>query len=174
MSTKNPVAKIEMENGAVIKIELDPENAPNTVKNFIALANDGFYDSLIFHRVIPGFMIQGGCPLGSGTGGPGYTIKGEFPANGFDNKLEHRRGTLSMARSQHNDSAGSQFFIVVKDAPHLNGQYTAFGKVLEGMEEVDRIVSVPRDHHDKPFKEQKVKAITVDTFGVNYNPPEKL
>lgn len=171
---KKPVASIEMENGAVIKIELDIENAPNTVRNYIALANAGFYDSLNVHRVIPGFMIQGGCPLGSGTGGPGYKIKGEFSANGYENKLKHKRGTLSMARSQDNNSAGSQFFITVKNADHLNGQYAAFGKVIEGMGEVDKIVSVPRNHRDKPLEEQKIKNISIDTFGVEYEPPEKI
>ncbi len=174
MCKTKPVATIEMENGAIIKIELDPASAPNTVKNFIALANDGFYNGLIFHRVIPGFMIQGGCPQNSGTGGPGYKIKGEFSANGYENKLLHKRGILSMARSQDKNSAGSQFFITVRDAPQLNGQYAAFGKVLEGMDEVDRVVSVPRDHRDKPFEEQKIKSITVDTIGVDYDPPEKL
>jgi len=171
---KNPIAKIEMKNGAIIKIELDFENAPNTVRNYIALANAGFYDGLNFHRVIPGFMIQGGCPLGSGTGGPGYKIKGEFPANGFDNKLKHERGTISMARSQENNSAGSQFFITVKNADHLDGQYAAFGKVIEGMGEVDKIVSAPRNHHDKPLEEQKIKNISVDTFDAEYEPPEKI
>jgi len=171
---KKPIASIEMENGAVIKIELDIESAPNTVRNYIALANAGFYDGLKFHRVIPGFMIQGGCPLGSGTGGPGYKIRGEFTANGYENKLKHKRGTLSMARSQENNSAGSQFFITVKNADHLNGQYAAFGKVIEGMGEVDKIVSVPRNHHDKPLEEQKIKNISIDTFGVEYEPPEKI
>ncbi len=171
---KKPVASIEMENGAVIKIELDIESAPNTVRNYIALANAGFYDGLNFHRVIPGFMIQGGCPLGSGTGGPGYKIKGEFSANGYENKLKHKRGTLSMARSQDNNSAGSQFFITVENADHLNGQYAAFGKVIEGMGEVDKIVSVTSDHRDKPLEEQKIKNISIDTFGVEYEPPEKI
>ena len=171
---KKPVASIEMENGAVIKIELDIESAPNTVRNYIALANAGFYDGLNFHRVIPGFMIQGGCPLGSGTGGPGYKIKGEFSANGYENKLKHKSGTLSMARSQDNNSAGSQFFIMVKNADHLNGQYAAFGKVIEGMDEVDKIVSVTSDHRDKPLEEQKIKNISIDTFGVEYEPPEKI
>lgn len=171
---KKPVVSIEMENGAVIKIELDIESAPNTVRNYIALANAGFYDGLNFHRVIPGFMIQGGCPLGSGTGGPGYKIKGEFSANGYENKLKHKRGTLSMARSQDNNSAGSQFFITVENADHLNGQYAAFGKVIEGMGEVDKIVSVTSDHRDKPLEEQKIKNISIDTFGVEYEPPEKI
>ncbi len=174
MNTQNPMAVIEMENGAKIKIELDPVNAPNTVKNFIALVNKGFYNGLKFHRVIPGFMIQGGCPLGSGTGGPGYKIKGEFSANKHPNKIKFKRGVLAMARSQHNDSAGSQFFITVADAPHLDGEYAAFGKVIEGMEEVDRIVSVPGNHRDKPVDDQKIKTISVDTFGINYGNPEIL
>lgn len=174
MNTQNPLATIEMENGAQINIELDPANAPNTVNNFIALANKGFYDSLNFHRVIPGFMIQGGCPLGSGTGGPGYKIKGEFSTNKYENKINFKRGVLAMARSQHNDSAGSQFFITVANAPHLNGQYAAFGEVVEGMDEVDRIVSVPANHRDKPVEEERIKSITVDTFGATYNKPEIL
>jgi peptidyl-prolyl cis-trans isomerase B (cyclophilin B) len=174
MANSNPLVTIEMESGAVIKIELDPSNAPNTVNNFIALANSGFYDGLSFHRVIPGFMIQGGCPLGSGTGGPGYSIKGEFIANGHKNKLAHKRGILSMARSQHNDSAGSQFFITVKNTPHLNGQYAAFGRVTEGMAEVDKIASTPRDYHDKPIEKQTIKKISVDTMGREYDPPEKV
>ncbi len=172
MKNKNPLAQIEMENGAVIKVELDPENAPNTVKNFISLANKGFYNGLSFHRVIPGFMIQGGCPLGSGTGGPGHSIKGEFSSNGFNNKIKHKRGIIYMARSQHNDSAGSQFFITVKNAPHLDGEYAAFGKVTEGMGEVDRIVSVPSDHRDKPIEKEVMKKITVETHGVRYEKPE--
>jgi peptidyl-prolyl cis-trans isomerase B (cyclophilin B) len=174
MSKNKPLATIEMENGAVIKIELDPQNAPNTVNNFIALANDGFYNGLTFHRVIPGFMIQGGCPSGSGTGGPGYNIKGEFSANGHNNKLDHKRGVLSMARSQHNDSAGCQFFITVKGAPHLNGQYAAFGRVVEGMDEADRIAVTPSDPRDKPIEAQQIKSITVETFGVEYDPPQKI
>ncbi len=172
MNKNNPLAVIEMEKGARIKVELYPAHAPNTVRNFIALAEKGFYDGLIFHRVIPGFMIQGGCPLGSGTGGPGYKIKGEFPDNGFDNRLEFSRGTLAMARARDNDSAGSQFFITVDETPHLEGQYAAFGRVVEGMEEVDRIVSVPRDHHDKPLNDEKIKGITVETFGATYDQPE--
>ena len=172
MSEKKPQATIEMESGAKITVELDPENAPNTVNNFIDLAGKGFYDGLSFHRVIPGFMIQGGCPLGSGTGGPGYKIKGEFSENGFDNKLEFKRGVIAMARSQHPDSAGSQFFITVDDAPHLNGQYAAFGEVIEGMEEADRIVSVPRDPRDKPLEKEKIKAITIETFGKKYAKPD--
>lgn len=174
MQNKNPLVQIEMENGALIKVELDPENAPNTVRNFISLANNGFYNGLSFHRVIPGFMIQGGCPLGSGTGGPGYSIKGEFSSNDFNNSIKHTRGIISMARSQHNDSAGSQFFITVKNVPHLNGEYAAFGKVVEGMDEVDRIVAVPSDHHDKPLEKELIKAITIETHGVEYDQPEKI
>ncbi len=171
---EKPLATIEMENGVQVKVELDPANAPNTVNNFIALANKGFYDGLNFHRVIPGFMIQGGCPLGSGTGGPGYKIKGEFSSNGHDNKLKFNRGIIAMARSQHNDSAGSQFFITVADAPHLNGEYAAFGRVIEGMDEVDRIVSVPGDQHDKPVDKQTIKTVTVDTGGSDYSEPDIL
>ncbi len=174
MNTQNPVATLEMENGAQVKIELNPEEAPNTVNNFIDLANKGFYDGLKFHRVIPGFMIQGGCPLGSGTGGPGYKIKGEFSANDYPNELKCQRGALAMARSQHYDSAGSQFFITVADASHLNGEYAPFGTVIEGMDEVDRIVSVPSDHRDKPIENEIIKSIRVDTFGVNYSEPEIL
>ncbi len=172
MNTQNPMAVIEMENGAQIKMELDPANAPNTVKNFIALAEKGFYKSLKFHRVIPGFMIQGGCPLGSGTGGPGYKIKGEFSANKHSNELKLERGVIAMARSQHNDSAGSQFFITVANAPHLDGEYAAFGRVIEGMDEVDRIVSVPTNQRDKPLDDEKIKTVTVDTYGVKYGQPD--
>lgn len=174
MAAKGPLATIEMENGGVIKIELDPGNAPNTVNNFIAQANDGFYDGLTFHRVIPGFMVQGGCPHGSGTGGPGYSIKGEFSANGVKNKLSHKRGVLSMARSQANDSAGCQFFITVKTATHLNGQYAAFGTVTEGMNVVDELANVPRDYQDKPIDVQQIKTIRVDTFGIDYDSPVKV
>ena len=142
---KNPIVTITMENGGVIKAELYPEVAPNTVNNFVDLVNRGFYDGLIFHRVIPGFMIQGGCPEGTGTGGPGYSIKGEFTSNGFKNDLKHSKGVLSMARAMHPDSAGSQFFIMVADAPHLDGQYASFGKVIEGMDEADKIVKSKRD-----------------------------
>lgn len=171
----NPVAVIEMEDGGTIKIELDPQNAPNTVKNFIYLAEKGFYDGLIFHRVIDGFMIQGGCPEGRGTGGPGYSIRGEFAANGHDNKLVHDRGVISMARSQPFDSAGSQFFITVEAASHLDGQYAAFGRVIEGMEEVDRIALVRRNPAtDRPIEDQRIKTITVDTMGTEFGPPEKL
>lgn len=171
---KNPVVTMEMENGNKIKIELYPDIAPNTVKNFISLVNKGFYDGLIFHRVIPGFMIQGGCPEGTGTGGPGYSIKGEFKNNGFDNDLEHDRGVISMARTMDPDSAGSQFFIMVKKSPHLDGEYAAFGKVLEGMEEADKIVNVRTDFRDKPLEDQKIKKVTVDTFGEEYGEPEKI
>ena len=152
---------IEMENGGVMKGELHPEHAPLTCEKFEKLANEHFYDGLIFHRVIPGFMIQGGCPNGTGTGGPGYTIPGEFKANGWANKLWHERGVISMARAMDPNSAGSQFFIMVEEAPHLDGQYAAFGRVTEGMEVADSIVSVPRDNYDKPFTEQVIKSISV-------------
>jgi len=174
MPEKKPIAKITMESGAVISIELDPESAPNTVNNFIALASSGFYNGLTFHRVIPGFMIQGGCPSGSGTGGPGYSIKGEFSANRHKNELNHERGILSMARSQHNDSGGCQFFITVKAASYLDGQYAAFGSVIEGMDEADKIAAAPRDHQDKPIEPLQIKMITVETFGAEFNPPEKI
>lgn len=153
---------IEMKEGGKMVGELYEEIAPITTENFIELANDGFYDGLIFHRVIPGFMIQGGDPLGNGTGGPGYAIKGEFKSNGFDNDLKHERGVLSMARSMNPDSAGSQFFIMTEDAPHLDGMYAAFGRITEGMEEADRIVSVERDMMDKPKKDQVIKSIRVE------------
>lgn len=169
---RKPIVTIEMENGNKIKIELYPEIAPNTVRNFISLINKGFYDGLIFHRVIPGFMIQGGCPYGNGTGGPGYSIKGEFSNNGFKNNLKHERGIISMARTMAPNSAGSQFFIMVGRAPHLDGEYAAFGKVLDGIEEVDRIVNVKRDYNDKPLEEQRMKKVTVETFGVNYGDVE--
>jgi peptidyl-prolyl cis-trans isomerase B (cyclophilin B) len=163
---------IEMENGDVLKAELYPEIAPNTVRNFISLVQKGFYDGLIFHRVIPGFMIQGGDPQGTGMGGPGYAIKGEFASNGFANDLKHTRGVMSMARSRMPDSAGSQFFIMVADAPHLDGEYAAFGKVIEGMEAADRIVSAKRNFQDRPFEPQVMKKVTVDTKGVTYEEPE--
>ncbi|MDD4503616.1 MAG: peptidylprolyl isomerase [Clostridiaceae bacterium] len=172
--SNNPVATIEMENGDVMKLELYPDIAPNTVKNFISLANKGFYDGIIFHRVIPGFMIQGGDPQGVGMGGPGYSIKGEFKANGFANNLKHEKGVISMARSMSPDSAGSQFFIMVANSPHLDGQYAAFGKVTEGIEAADKIVSVKRNHSDKPLEDQRMKKVTVDTKGVEYDEPEKL
>mgnify|MGYP000801626800 FL=1 len=167
----NPVVTIEMESGAVMTGELYPELAPNTVNNFIALANSGFYDGLIFHRVIPGFMIQGGDPEGTGMGGPGYGIKGEFAMNGFKNDLKHTTGVLSMARSQRPNSAGSQFFIMVDDAPHLDGQYAAFGKVTEGIDVAQAIVSSPRDWSDRPREDQVMTKVTVETFGVDYDEP---
>ncbi len=174
MEKPKPVVTIEMKNGSLIKVELDPSNAPNTVRNFIALAESSFYDGLIFHRVIPGFMIQGGCPHGSGHGGPGYAIKGEFAINGHKNKIAHIRGVISMARSQLPDSAGSQFFITVADAPHLDGQYAAFGVIIEGMDVVDKIVETERDHLDKPLENQQIKKLTIEKFGVDYDPPEKV
>ena len=151
-----------------------PKIAPNTVANFISLVKKGFYDGVIFHRVIPGFMIQGGDPNGKGIGGPGYSIRGEFTANGFENKLQHLRGVISMARTQNPDSAGSQFFIMVDDAPHLDGQYAAFGQVISSMAEADRIVSVRRDYNDKPLEPQVMKKVTVETFGEEYPEPEKV
>ena len=170
----NPVVKIEMENGGVITAELYPDVAPQSVYNFISLIQEGFYDGLIFHRVIPGFMIKGGCPEGTGMGGPGYCIKGEFFYNGFKNDLRHKRGVLSMARSQSPNSAGSQFFIMHADAKHLDGQYAAFGKVTDGMDVVDAIAGVKTDRMDRPETEQKIKKVTVDTFGVEYPKPNKL
>ena len=170
---KNPVVTTEMMNGDTIKAELYPEIAPNTVNNFISLVKKGFYDGLIFHRVISGFMIQGGCPDGTGMGGPGYCIKGEFLQNGFPNSLNHTEGVLSMARAMSPNSAGSQFFIMHKDAPHLDGAYAAFGKVIEGMENVNKIADVRTDYSDRPMKEQKIKAMTVETFGEEYPEPEK-
>ena len=169
----NPVVTITMENGDVIKAELYPEVAPNTVNNFISLVKKGYYDGLIFHRVIRGFMIQGGCPQGTGMGGPGYSIKGEFSQNGVKNDLKHTEGVLSMARSMMPNSAGSQFFIMHKDAPHLDGAYAVFGKVTEGMNIVDKIANERTDYSDRPLKEQKIKSMTVDTFGVDYPEPEK-
>ena len=171
---QNPIVTIEMEDGGIMKAELYPEVAPNTVNNFISLIQKGYYDGLIFHRVIPGFMIQGGCPDGTGMGGPGYSIKGEFTGNGFQNNLVHDRGVLSMARTMAPDSAGSQFFVMVEKAPHLDGQYAAFGKVIEGMEVADAIVSAKRDWNDKPRQPQHMKKVTVDTFGVDYPEPEKV
>ena len=169
----NPVVTITMDNGDVIKAQLYPEIAPNTVNNFISLVKKGFYDGLIFHRVINGFMIQGGCPYGTGMGGPGYSIKGEFAQNGVKNELRHTEGVLSMARAMHPDSAGSQFFIMHKNAPHLDGAYAAFGKVTEGMEVVNQIAETDTDYSDRPLDEQKIKSMTVDTFGVDYPEPEK-
>ncbi len=171
---QNPVATITMENGGVIKVELYPEKAPNTVNNFISLANSGFYDGIIFHRVIKGFMIQGGDPAGVGTGGPGYCIEGEFAINGFKkNDIKHLRGVISMARAMNPNSAGSQFFIMHDDAAYLDGQYAAFGKVTEGMEIVDEIASVATDYADKPKKPQTMKSVRVETFGVDYPAPRK-
>ena len=172
----NPIVTITMEDGRVMRGELYPEKAPNTVNNFISLANRGFYDGLTFHRVIPGFMIQGGCPDGTGMGGPGYEINGEFAANGFrQNDLKHTLGVLSMARAMHPDSAGSQFFIMVDAAPHLDGQYAAFGKVIEGEEEAVRISQVPTDRwNDKPKTPEVIQSIRVDTQGVEYPAPKKL
>ena len=170
---KNPIVTITMENGDVMKAELYPEIAPNTVKNFISLINKGYYDGLIFHRVIKGFMIQGGCPDGTGMGGPGYDIKGEFIYNGFDNQLKHTEGVLSMARAMHPDSAGSQFFIMHKTSPHLDGQYAAFGKIVEGMDVVNKIAEIDTDYSDRPLETQKMASVTVDTFGVVFDEPEK-
>ena len=171
---QNPIVTIEMENGSIIKAELYPETARNSVNNFISLIRKGFYDGLIFHRCIPGFMIQGGCPQGTGMGGPGYSIKGEFSQNGFANDLVHAQGVLSMARAMNPDSAGSQFFIMVDKAPHLDGSYAAFGKVIEGMETADAIVSGKTDWNDRPREKQVMKKVTVDTFGVDYPEPEKV
>ncbi|MEK4701715.1 peptidylprolyl isomerase [Solibacillus sp. FSL R7-0668] len=168
---ENPIVTITMENDKKIVIELEPKTAPNTVANFISLVEDGFYDGLIFHRVIPGFMVQGGDPNGTGMGGPDYAIKGEFSSNGFENTLTHERGVLSMARSQHPDSAGSQFFIMTEAASHLDGQYAAFGKVTEGMDVVDEIVAAERDGNDKPLEDQKMKKVEVDTKGFDYPAP---
>lgn len=170
---ENPIVTITMENDDEIKVELYPDVAPNTVANFISLVDKGFYDGLIFHRVIPDFMIQGGDPEGTGTGGPGYAIKGEFSSNGFDNELKHERGVISMARSSAPDSAGSQFFIMVDTSSSLDGDYAAFGKVTEGMDAVDKIVSVERDAQDKPLEEQKMKTVEVDTNGQEFPEPEK-
>ena len=169
----NPIVTIEMENGDIMKAELYPEVAPNTVNNFVSLVKKGYYDGLIFHRVINGFMIQGGCPDGTGMGGPGYTIKGEFAQNGFANKLAHTEGVLSMARAMHPDSAGSQFFIMHKAAPHLDGAYAAFGKIIEGMDIVNKIAETDTDYSDRPLTEQKMKKVTVDTMGTEYPEPEK-
>ena len=170
----NPVVTIEMANGKTMTAELYPEIAPNTVRNFVELAQKGFYNGTIFHRIIPGFMIQGGDPQGTGIGGPGYCIKGEFTANGFQNDLVHTRGVLSMARTMAPDTAGSQFFIMVEDAPHLDGQYAAFGKIISGMETADEIVNTPRDWKDRPRAEQKMVSVTVDTFGATFEPAETL
>ena len=168
----NPVVKFEFENGDIIKAELYPEMAPNTVKNFISLINKNYYDDKIFHRVIKGFMIQGGCPNGNGMGGPGYSIKGEFNSNGFNNELKHTEGVLSMARSMSPDSAGSQFFIMHQKSPHLDGQYAAIGKVIEGMDVVNKIAETKTDRMDRPVSEVKLNKVTVDTFGEVYEEPE--
>ena len=169
---QNPIVTITMENGSVMKAELYPEIAPNTVNNFLSLVKKGFYDGLIFHRVIPGFMIQGGDPQGTGIGGPGYSIKGEFEQNGVNNPLQHVRGVLSMARANHPDSAGSQFFIMHADAPYLDGAYAAFGKITEGLETVDAIASVPTNYMDRPLLSQRIQKMTAETFGVEYPEPE--
>lgn len=174
MTNTNPIVTIEMQNGGIIKVELYPNVAPNTVNNFISLVNKNFYDGLKFHRVIRGFMIQGGDPEGTGMGGPGYSIKGEFSYNHFDNNIKHTAGVISMARSQRPDSAGSQFFIMHKDSPHLDGSYAAFGKVTEGMDVVNKIAETKTDYSDAPSEPQVMKKVTVDTFGVNYPEPEKL
>ena len=171
---QNPIITFEMENGDIMKAELYPQVAPNTVNNFISLVNKGFYDGLIFHRVINGFMIQGGDPEGTGMGGPGYGIKGEFAQNGFANDLKHTAGVLSMARSMMPNSACSQFFIMHKDAPHLDGAYAAFGKIIEGMDVVNKIAEVATDYSDRPMEDQRMKNVTVETFGVDYDEPETV
>lgn len=171
---ENPVVTITMDNDEQIMIELYPEVAPNTVANFVSLIEDGFYDGLIFHRVIPGFMIQGGDPNGTGAGGPGYSIEGEFSSNGFENNLAHEKGVISMARTMDPNSAGSQFFIMAENSSHLDGEYAAFGKVTEGLEVVDKIVSVDRDSADKPLEDQVMKSVAVDTKGFDYPEPEKV
>ena len=172
--SQHPIVTFTMENGDVIKAELYPDIAPISVNNFISLINKNFYDGLIFHRVIKGFMIQGGDPEGTGMGGPDYSIRGEFAQNGFPNDLKHTEGVLSMARSMHPDSAGSQFFIMHKTSPHLDGAYAAFGKVIEGMENVNKIAETATDYNDRPLEDQRIKTVTVDTFGVEYPEPEKL
>lgn len=174
MAEKNPVVTLEVADYEPIKIELYPEIAPNTVNNFISLVNQGFYNGLTFHRIIKGFMIQDGCPDGNGTGGPGYSIKGEFSGNGIKNDLQHTAGVISMARSMMPDSAGSQFFIMHKDAPHLDGQYAAFGKVIEGLDIVDQIACVDTDYGDMPLEPVVMTKVSVDTFGEDYPEPEKL
>jgi peptidyl-prolyl cis-trans isomerase B (cyclophilin B) len=171
---QNPVVTINMDNGQIIKIELFPKTAPNTVNNFITLVKQGYYNDLTFHRIIPGFMIQGGCPLGTGTGGPGYAIKGEFSYNHIPNDLKHTQGVISMARAMHPDSAGSQFFIMVADAPHLDGQYAAFGKVIEGMDVALNLAEKPRNRQDRPEKPLIMRTVTVDTFREVYPEPEKI
>lgn len=174
MENQNPIVTFTMEDGKVMKAELYPEIAPNTVNNFISLIQKGFYDGLIFHRIISGFMIQGGDPEGTGMGGPGYSIKGEFKSNGFKNDLKHTKGVLSMARSQNPDSAGSQFFIMHKNAPHLDGDYAAFGKLIEGEDVLDAIASVSTDWNDRPLKPPVIQSVTVDTFGVDYLAPTTI
>lgn len=171
---QNPIVTITMENGDVMKAELYPDIAPISVNNFINLIQKGFYNGLIFHRVIKGFMIQGGCPDGNGMGGPGYSIKGEFAHNGVENDLKHTEGVLSMARAMHPNSAGSQFFIMHKTSPHLDGQYAAFGKITEGMDVVNKIAETSTDYSDRPMEEQKIKTMTVETFGVDYPEPDKI
>ena len=171
---KHPVVTITMEDGGIMKVELYPEIAPTTVNNFLDLVKKGFYDGIIFHRVIEGFMIQGGCPIGNGAGGPGYVIKGEFKQNGVQNDLKHERGVISMARTSIPDSAGSQFFIMHKAAPHLDGGYAAFGKLIEGEDVLDRIACTETDAADKPLKDQRIKSVTAETFGESYPEPEKL
>lgn len=170
----NPIVTIKMEKGGIITAELYPEIAPNTVNNFISLIKHGFYDGLIFHRVISGFMLQGGCPRGQGTGGPGYTIKGEFASNGFANDMKHTKGVLSMARASDPNSAGSQFFIMHLNAPHLDGDYAAFGRVTAGMNVVDAIADLDTDYNDRPVEAQKMEKVTVETYGVEYPKPEKV
>lgn len=170
--TQNPIVTFEMENGDIMKAELYPEIAPNTVNNFISLIGKGYYDGLCFHRVIKGFMIQGGCPDGTGTGGPGYSIRGEFSQNGFANDLKHSAGVLSMARTMMPDSAGSQFFIMHENSPHLDGAYAAFGKITEGMENVNKIAETATDYSDRPMEPQVMKKVTVETFGETYPEPE--
>ena len=174
MENKNPIVTIKLKNKKIIKVELYPQIAPNTVNNFISLVSRGYYNGICFHRVIPGFMIQGGCPEGSGRGGPGYTIRGEFTSNGFKNDLKHTRGVISMARTMAPNSAGSQFFIMHEDSPHLDGQYAAFGKVVEGIDAVDDIASTKTDWSDRPYDDQIMQEVTVDTFGVSYDEPEKM
>lgn len=171
---QNPIVTITMENGDVMKAELYPEIAPISVNNFISLIQKGYYDGLIFHRVISGFMIQGGCPDGTGMGGPGYSIRGEFSANGYENNLKHTEGVLSMARAMHPNSAGSQFFIMHKTSPHLDGSYAAFGKITEGMDVVNKIATTATDYNDRPLEEQKIKSMTVECFGIDYPEPEKM
>ena len=171
---QNPIITIEMENGDIMKAELYPDIAPNTVNNFLSLVQKGYYDGLIFHRVINGFMIQGGCPDGTGMGGPGYGIKGEFAQNGFINELKHTKGVLSMARSMHPNSAGSQFFIMHQNSPHLDGAYAAFGKITEGLDVVDKIATASTDYSDRPMEPQVIKKMTAETFGKTYDEPETL